>query len=163
VSDSGFTLLDGTVIEKGISVIKTLTCNLPVFCWVTNKSKKDIMANVKMTHRSSGIVVDGNGKAVRFSKEKALAYITPEKGKVRQVNVNGVFCDLFYMETSVSKKNGSTGLLGVSIKGLLMETTAVRTVAVVEKTATEKAAEPEINLADLFGAEDVETEEAPAN
>jgi hypothetical protein len=122
------------------------------------------MANVKMTHRSSGIVVDGNGKAVKFSKAKALAYITPEKGKVRQVLVNGVYCDLFYMETSVSKKNGSTGLLGVSIKGLLMETTAVRTVAVVEKSAEQKAAEPELNIADLFGAEDVESsDEAPAN
>jgi hypothetical protein len=120
------------------------------------------MANVKMTHRSSGIVVDNSGKAVKFSKEKALAYITPEKGKVRQVLVNGVYCDLFYMETSVSKKNGSQGLLGVSLKGLIMETTAVRTVAVVEKSAAEKLTEPEVNLSDLFGSEDVETE-APAN
>jgi len=119
------------------------------------------MANVKMTHRSSGIVVGTDGKAVKFSKEKALAYINPEKGKVRQVLVNGVYCDLFYMETSVSKKNGSQGLLGVSLKGLVMETTAVKTVPVTEKTAEQKASEPELNISDLFGAEDVE--EAPAN
>jgi hypothetical protein len=122
------------------------------------------MANVKMTHRSSGIVVYNSGKAVKFSKEKALAYINPEKGKVRQVLVNGVYCDLFYMETTVSKKNGSQGLLGVSLKGLIMTTEAVKTVPVVEKTAEQKAQEPEVNLSELFGAEDVEPEtEAVAN
>jgi hypothetical protein len=121
------------------------------------------MANAKVTHRSSAILCGSDGKAVKFSKAKALAYITPEKGKQRVVEVSGVFCDLFYMETSTSKKNGSMGLIGISLKGLVIETTAVKVVA--ETAKTEKASEPEMDLADLFGDETStdETTETPAN
>lgn len=158
---------DGVVFEVGKCVIKTLRFVTSQYYTGRQANLKRIqMALTKVTHRSSGIVVGSDGKSVKFSKAKAMAYIHPEKGKVRQVQVNGEWCDLFYMETSNSKKNGSQGLLGVSLKGMTLETTAVRIVAEPEKT--EKAAEPEVNLADLFGdgtdnTTESESDDAPAN
>ena len=119
------------------------------------------MASCKATHRSSAIVVNNEGKSVKYSKEKALAYINPEKGKVRQVEINGTYCDLFYMETSNTKKNGSQGLLGISLKGMALNTTAVRVVA--ESVKAVKDVEPEMDLADLFGDGSDDTTETPAN
>jgi hypothetical protein len=120
------------------------------------------MANAKVTHRSSAILCDDSGKAVKFSKAKATAYLVPEKGKQRVVMVNGEWCDMFYMETSVSKKNGSMGLIGISLKGMVLNTTAVKTV--VETPKTEREAAPEVDLKNLFGDDtDETTDEAPAN
>jgi hypothetical protein len=119
------------------------------------------MANAKVTHRSSAILCDNDGTAVKFSKAKALEYINPERGRVRQVQVSGEWCDMFFLETSVSKKNGSMGLIGISLKGMVLNTTAVKTVA--ETPRAPSSAAPEVNLSELFGAEDMESSEVPAN
>jgi hypothetical protein len=88
------------------------------------------MTTLKTSYKSVAMLVDAEGKQIKFDTRKADGFV-----KNRQLLVNGEWCNLFAI--AVTK---TASAIGVQLRGVTLEGTATRVVEPVATSSEPKSA-----------------------
>ncbi len=103
---------------------------------------------LKAGYQASAKIFGGDNKPLRFDLKKAQAFITPEKGVVKEVLVNGHWCPLFLIPVSATVAE-----IGVSLRGINLEAVDKRDTRLAPSAPKVSAPESRPDPNDLFGVE----------